>query len=325
MKPLVPVVLAAAALAIAGCATTSGSMADGKAMMKEKGMASAMPMDPMKSAHAIIDRFGAAGHLQMRDAMNHLPGANEPVNFDVSPFVTTGLGPHGETVMYYNFDVQSTAPAPIYVLFRKGENAPVEGQLNIIDAIPGDPGYNDFWQVNKVTVPDDYAANSVASLHAIIACGYPIEKTRTLVNCPVVPASSTATHRLGGSDTGLHMGWYRDTLVFYFNFGESPLMADAAGRVPVSPIYVAFNVNPDKPNGGPASGFMTSGMVSGQTHNVLATVPGDKGYSPLWLVTAYDNMEFPTVMNLTTAMRAMAVAKDITTVNCPVFSVKMGM
>ena len=46
---------------------------------------------------------------------------------------------------YTNFDVQSTTPAPIYVLFRKGESAPVAGQPNIVDVIPGDPGHNDFW------------------------------------------------------------------------------------------------------------------------------------------------------------------------------------
>jgi 2-oxo-4-hydroxy-4-carboxy--5-ureidoimidazoline (OHCU) decarboxylase len=56
-----------------------------------------------------------------------------------------------------------------------------------------------------------------------------------------------------------------------------------------------------------------------QTHNVLATLPGDMEYSPLWLVTAYDGMDFDKVMNISSAMGAMAVAKDIATVNCPVF------
>jgi hypothetical protein len=65
--------------------------------------------------------------------------------------VTTGLGPHGEVVTYYNFEVQSTTPAPICVLFRKGDDKPVAGQLNIVDVIPGDTGYNDFWQVTKTS------------------------------------------------------------------------------------------------------------------------------------------------------------------------------
>ncbi len=322
------IVLSLAAAVLAGCAT-SGTMASDKTMMKDQNagmspMAPAMAMDPMKSQQVSIDRFGSGAHLQMRDAMNHLPGPNMPVDFDVLPFVTTGLGPHGETVMYYNFDVQSTTPAPIYVLYRKGESGPAAGQLNIVDVVPSQSGYNDFWQVNKVTVPSDYVANSVGSLSAIIAAGYPIEKTGMLVNCPIVPAGSMARHRLNGSDTGLHMGWYRNKIVSYFNFTEAPLMVDAAGKVPVSPIYVAFNVNPDMPNGGPASGFKTT-MGTSQTHNVLATLPGDMEYSPLWLVSAYDGMSFDKVMDLSSAMGAMTLAKEIATVNCPVFSVAPAM
>ena len=182
--------LAAAVMLVAGCATSGGSMSVEKGMatdkaamkdttasmkstaepmpapMKESG-AAMMAMDPMKSGHAAIDRFSAtAGHLQMRDAMNKLPGPNQPVDFDKPPFVTTGLGPKGETVMYYNFDVQSTTPAPLYMLVRKGDGMAISGQLPIVDVIPGDPGYNDFWQVTKVTVPDGYVANTVGSLQA---------------------------------------------------------------------------------------------------------------------------------------------------------------
>ena len=326
----------AASLALAGCASTGSSMAGGQDTMaqgsmsqntmKEKApmagsMSTMMAMDPMKSDHAAIDRFSAAaGHLQMRDAMNNLPGPNQAVNFDVPPFVTEGLGPHGEVVTYYNFDVQSTTPAPIYVLFRKGQNAPVTGQLNIVDAIPGDAGYNDFWQVMRVTVPSDYVANSVGSLQAIRDAGYPVEQTNTIVNCPIVPAGSVATHRLAGNDTGLHQGWYKNRIVTYFNFTEAPLMVTRDGKVPVSPIYVTFNVNPGDPKGGPASGFKMA-MGTMQTHNVVSTLPGDMGYSPLWLVNPYDNMAFDKVMDLHTAMGSNVLAQGVATVNCPVFSI----
>jgi hypothetical protein len=326
----------AVTLALAGCASTGGSMANDKSTMGQGAMGEKtamagsvqpmMAMDPMKSEHAVIDRFSAAaGHLQMRNSMNHLPGPNQPVDFDVPPFVTTGLGPHGEVVMYYNFDVQSTTPAPIYVLFRKGEDAPVSGQLNIVDVIPGDPGYNDFWQVMRVTVPADYVANSVGSLQAIKDAGYPIQQTSTLVNCPIVPDGSTAAHRLSGNDTGLHHGWYRNKVVSYFNFSEAPLMVTDDGKVPVSPIYVTFNVNPGDPNGGPASGFKMA-MGTMQTHNVVSTLPGDMGYSPLWLVNPYDNMAFGMVMDLHTAMSSKVLAQGVATVNCPIYSIgKMAM
>jgi hypothetical protein len=284
-----------------------------------------MAMDPMKAEHASIDRFSsAAGHLQVRDAMNGLPGPNQPVDFDKGPFVTTGLGPKGETVMYYNFDVQPTTPAPIYVLFRAGESSPVDGQLNVVDVIPGDPGYNDFWQITKVTVPADYKANTVGSLQAIRDAGYPVAKTDMLVNCPIVSNGSTATHRLSGNDTGLHSGWYRNKEVFYFTFGEANLTVDESGLVPTSPIYVTFNVNPGMAMGGPASGFkMMPGTM--QTHNVVATLPGDMHYSPLWLVSAYDTSDFGKVMDLSSAMNAMVEPGNPPTVNCPIFSVGHGM
>jgi hypothetical protein len=87
--------------------------------------------------------------------------------------------------------------------------------------------------------------------------------------------------------------------------------------VPVSPIYVTFNVNPAQPNGGPGSGFRTE-PNSLQTHNVPATLPGDTGYSPLWLVAVYDNADWASVHDLDTARKAKQLAAGVATVNCPI-------
>ena len=107
-----------------------------------------------------FQRQGSA--YTVRTADNHLPGPNEPVDFDTGPFITQGLSPStGKPVRYYNFDIQSTTPAPVYVLYREGEDKPVVGQLDIIDTLPGEKGYNDFRQVWKVSVPKDYVANTV--------------------------------------------------------------------------------------------------------------------------------------------------------------------
>ena len=116
------------------------------------------PLDPDQAPIAAVDRFSEkAAHLQVRTADNKIPGPNEPVDFDTGPFITQGLSPTtGKPVRYYNFDVQGTASAPVYVLYREGEDKPVEGQLDIIDTLPGEKGYNDFRQVWKVTVPKDY-------------------------------------------------------------------------------------------------------------------------------------------------------------------------
>jgi hypothetical protein len=276
---------------------------------------SPMAKDPATAPGQSVDRFSAtAGHLMVRDGSNGLPAANAPVDFDKSPFITRGLGPDGRHVAYYNFDVQPTAPAPIFVLFREGETTPVKGQLNIVDDVPGDADYNDFWQVRRVTVPKDYVANSVTSLAALGAADYPVTATDTIVNCPIVPVGSTATRRVGGGDAGLTMGWYRDKVVHYFNFAEASL---TGASVPESDIFVSFNINPDKPGGGPASGFTTE-SGGAQTHNVIATLPGSPIYSPLWSVNVYDNSSFGNVTNLNSAMAAPILGKAVASVNCPV-------
>lgn len=300
------IALTLAALVLAACDDTTGPPA---------------PLDPDTALRVAVDRFSAAaGNLFVRTAGSGLPAANAPIDFDQGPFITNGLGPNGELVSYYNFDVQPVAPAPIYVLFREGQATPVPEQLNIIDVVPGDAGYNDFWQVVRVTVPANYVANTVTSLAGITAAGYASQATTTIVNCPVVPEGSTASLRLGGGSAQLVRGWYKNQVVFYFSFEEHPLTTTASDEVPVAPIYVSFNINPGQPGGGPPSGFLTETGTS-QTHNVVATLPGDAGYSPLWSVNIYDNADFNTVSDLTTAQAATLLAPGAAIVNCPVVSV----
>lgn len=286
---------------------------------------SPVALDPDTAGDVSVDRFSAeAAVLFVRTADNGFPGANESVDFDaISAFITKGLGPDGEMTEYYNFDVMSTTPAPIYALFREGEDMPVDGQLNIVNVIPGDPGYNDFWLVYKVTVPSDYVANTVTSVSEIQAMGYPVTATTTIVNCPIVPKGSVARKRFLSSESAeLTRGWYKNQVVYYFNFFEKELTA-VNGMVPTSDIYVCFNINPDQDGGGPPSGFKTEdGMATGQTHNIPETIPTDAAYSPLWDVQIYDNTEFDNVSDLSSAEMASIMATDAAIVNCPIVSVQ---
>lgn len=276
--------------------------------------------DPATAPRISVDRFSAdAGTLMVRDGMNGLPAANTAIDFDQAPFITKGLGPQGQVVEYYNFDVQPTTAIPIYVCFKPGQSAPVSGQLNIIGKIPGDAGYNDFWEVVKVNVPDSYTANTLASQSDVLNSGYSLDYTGMIVNCPVVPDGSTATKRMNGASNSLVQCWYDHKVGFYFDFQEAPLN-EVANAVPTSPIYVIFNINPDQPNGGPPSGFVTE-TGTDQTHNVLATIPGQGGYSPLWSVSVINNTDFGAVSNLGTAQGANIMAMNVMNVNCPVVSV----
>jgi len=291
------------------------------ACKKDDSKPGAQTKDPNTAEMASVDRFSStAGHLQVRTSANGLPAADMPVDFDKAPFITKGLTPDGKSVDYYNFDMQSTKPAPIWVLFREGQSTSVEGN-NIIDVIPGDTGYNDFWQVYKVTVPADYVANTITSYQEILSGHYTITKTNDLVNCPVVPKGSTASKRFTTESTGLTQGWYKSKVVYYFNFSERPLSVSSTGSVPLSLIYVSFNINPNLPNGGPASGFKTETGAS-QTHNVVATIPADAGYSPLWVVRVYDNSAFNNIMDLESAASAPVLVPDAGAVNCPVVNIQ---
>ncbi len=287
----------------------------------------ASPLDPNAAEKVVIDRFSeSAGTLFVRDGSNGLPESNEPIDFDQEPFITKGLGPDGQKVQYYNFDVQSNISAPIFVLFREGESTPVESQLNILDVIPGDAGYNDFWHVNKVTVPPYYRANTVTRLAEIMEMGYPVERTNLIVNCPVVPEGSTALLRFNMNESnGLTQGWYKNQVVFYFNFQEKELMVELPEEghpeVPLSDILVTFNINPGETGGGPASGFMTE-MDSEQTHNVVQTIPTDETYSPFWDVDVYDNADFDMVSDWPSAQSATLLAAGVALVNCPVVDVQ---
>ncbi len=273
--------------------------------------------DPDTAPQAMIDRFSDdAGHLQKRSASSGLPGPNEAVDFDQGPFITQGLGPNGEVVSYYNFDVQPTTPAPIYVPMKGG--VPVSGQLNIVGVIPGKAGYNDFWQVVAVDVPDSYVANSLTSVDDVTAAGYSMQVTDTLVNCPIVPDGSTAALRDKGdtSGTGLTRGWYDGQVVHYFNFGEKAGGLTAVnGKVPTSPIWVTFNDD----SAGPASGFKVEPGTE-QTHNVTGSLPSGADYSPLWDVTPYPNDHFDDVKDAATAISAAGDGAVAAMVNCPIVS-----
>lgn len=280
--------------------------------------------NPDKAEMAMVDRFSDdAGMLFQRSGNPSLPAADAAIDFDMGPFITKGLGPAGQMVEYYNFDVQPVNPIPIWVLFYEGESTPVPNQLNIIDAIPGDAGYSDFWKVIKVTVPASYEANSASSRADITSRGFATESTNTIVNCPVVPMGSSASKRMNGAASDLVRGWYKDKVVHYFDFSEKMLQATSGGQVPLSPIYVTFNVNPDPndPMSGPPSGFVTE-TGSEQTHNVVATIPSDASYSPLWMVNVYDNADFGNVSDLSSAMSANVLAMGVANVNCPIVSVQ---
>jgi hypothetical protein len=212
------------------------------------------------------------------------------------------------SVSYLDYGAQPNVAVPILAFFEAASpSTPVAGQGNIIDTIPGQPGYSDFWRVYKVLVPAAYVANSIRSLSDAVASGYTIEPTDLVVNCPVVDPGTT----IQGSSTPLVSGWYRNREVFYFDHGlNSPADGFVVGD---APIYAFFQMN-----GAP---------VAGQ-RNVIDVLPGDAGYSDLWKVVKVV-VDATYVANSLQDARSIVAARDAgqvtleTTeiyVNCPVVS-----
>jgi hypothetical protein len=171
----------------------------------------------------------------------------------------------------------------------------------IIDVLPGDPGYSDFFRVAWVTVPaSGFVAGSARSASDV--AGWPIELDPGAMDCPVVPIG---THARNAREVSV---WYRGTRVTCLRFGE-PLILDGAGLIPTSPIYVTFG----------SAGFRTEGETP-QTHNVVFSLPGDLDYSPLWDVHVYDPAHFDQVKDASSAAAAPLV-KNGGFVNCPIVDV----
>lgn len=217
-------------------------------------------------------------------------------------FDTTSGWYRDATISYYSFsnpvptsDGGSTVDAaPIYVLFY-GDGTPVAGQRNIVDVVPGDTGYSDLWNVQKVTVPNDYVPDSIRSYAQIVDGGYPVTPTTIFVNCPVVPEGSSLT----GGEVGLTAGWYQGQDVYYFDFGMN--------QEATAPIYVLF--------------YSDMSPVMGQD-NIIDTVPGLPDYSAFWqvhVVTVPNDYVPNSVTSVAGIMSAgFPVQATDMLVNCPV-------
>jgi hypothetical protein len=198
------------------------------------------------------------------------------------------------------------AAAPIYV-FVHGLNADgspdlVEGQHNIVDVLPGEPGYSDLWQVMMVTVPDGFVPDSIKSKAELDAANLPVTATEMFVNCPIVPAGTTFE-----DGRELVQGWAKGEEVFYPDFGPNNRSA--------IPIWVFIT-------GMDAAG--NPQFVEGQ-NNIIDAVPGDAGYSAFWrvnLVTVSAGYE-PNSIRSAAGVDASGfpVTQIDMVVNCPVTSV----
>ena len=248
-----------------------------------------------------VDRFSdAAGTFFRRSDSPDLPGPGEPIDFDHERFLARGFGPDGESISFYNFDVRSNAPAPVYIpVDRRGD--PIPGQLPIFDLLPGEEGYNDLWQIYQVDIPElDYKQNHLTSLQDVTDAGYEVVPTGEVMNCVMVPAGSSASLRFDPAMTVVPQdGWYRGQIVKYLLF-ENPnstaTVAFGTDKISTPQMFAFLENNRDL-----IDGFARD--QDGLTHNVVSVLPGrlEADYSPLWLLRVLKLDAFEQVGNLASA------------------------
>jgi len=205
-------------------------------------------------------------------------------------------GATGYSVTYVSSigDVPDTATAKLYLFMNgvKGPN-PFGFQPNVIDSVPGDPGYSPLWRVYAVTWNDTATPRELMSEEDIFAAEdaaeLTIEKAPLVKNSPVVDKTPPLTG-----------GFYNGRAVDYF-------LTDISGEQDAKDLSKAqgFPVNfvpslGDVPETSLAKLYLFMNGVKGPNPfgfqpNVVDSVPGDVGYSPLWRVYAvkWDDSTMP--------------------------------
>jgi len=90
----------------------------------------------------------------------------------------------GEVAEYLDLGEVNPVVPKVYLLERDGQ--PIPGQHPIIDTLPDKGDYSPFWQVVKVEVEGDYAANDAKSLAAIKRRGWALSEQPFALFCAVV-------------------------------------------------------------------------------------------------------------------------------------------
>lgn len=168
----------------------------------------------------------------IRDAGYPVERTGRFVNCPVVPATTIAQGGErlnqgwddGERVTYFDFGPNPNTIAPLWMLTYglddNGFPRLVPGQHNIFDSTPDDAQYSAFRRIHLVTVPEEYEADSIRSEDDIVASGYDVTETDTVLNLPVVrftsepgdepgPAANGQSHdgRFGGlGQSGLLLG-----------------------------------------------------------------------------------------------------------------------
>ena len=248
-----------------------------------------------------IDRFSDEMGVFFRRTDNpDLPAPNAPIDFDDPQFRIKAFGPNGEMVEYYNFDVRPKVPAIAYIAVDRRDDQ-IPGQLPVFTVIPGDEGYSDFVHIHYVRIIDrDYRANSITDAEDIVDSDWEIIPTDQVMQAVMVPDGSMAALRFDATTpSALLDGWYKGQVVKYllFEHPASTAVVDfGAGEINTPQMYAFFANNRNVKDG------FEVDPQTGMTHNVVTRLPGQEGYSPLWVLQVFKLVAFDRVQDLASAL-----------------------
>jgi hypothetical protein len=217
-----------------------------------------VPDDYEANSLTSVEALQAEGLLQPDNIIRTGVTINAPLAFPGSQLqgrdrdlITLWEG--DSTVVAFDFGPTSRRTAPIFKFIfgfdDDGNPIPTGWEIDsVIRQMHRDPGYSDFWQVFMVTVPEDTPPNSIRSYEQVVAAGYPIQETSTVINCPAIPLERTTVA-------------YHNDVAYHVTQIDRPDLA-----VPAS-IAPAYNFRYD------------DGTELVNRPWVLAAIPGDENYT----------------------------------------------
>jgi hypothetical protein len=183
-------------------------------------------------------------------------------------------------------DVPKEALANLY-LFMNGVEGPnpFGFQMNVIDSVPGDAGYSPLWLHTFVEWKKGAEPRELTSereiLDAEAAGEVALEASDLVINCPVLPTGETNFPIVTGFVDGQLVDY---TLQEISDPEVTELMTEKTGGYPLETVESLSRV-PQVANLYLFMNGIRGPNPFGFQMNVIDTIPGESGYSPLWLHT----------------------------------------
>ncbi len=189
----------------------------------------------------------------------------------------------GAPVHVWDFGDAPDFAAPLFSLVRReGDQLVRVDHPNIIEAIPGDPGYSPYWAFIVVPVTAAYDGELLTSFAAVqeaqeLGLVEEPDPVDFAVNCPVTAGDVRLDTGAGGPVAPTARFFYDGMTVPYFDLGPMPVVDQV--RVPEAPHYLLRREG-GEPLSEPVRGVDITGDGDLFDSNDVFLDAADPGWSP---------------------------------------------